>query len=499
VGPGHGQWIVSRFDDVNALLRDRRLGRTYLHVASHAAMGRESPPEWHDPFWRLVQSGMLDREPPDHTRLRRLVSRAFTPATVEGLRTRIEAIVDRLLGEALERGEFDLVADVAEPLPVTVIAELLGVPEADRAQLRPWSADICLMYELNPPETSQRRAVAAATEFGDYLRELARYRRDHPGDDLVSGLARVADGGDVLTEDELVGTCALLLNAGHEASVNGAGNAWWTLFRHPAALASLRADPSLVPTAVEELLRFDTPLPMFERWVLEDLELHGVHVPRGAELALQFASANRDPTGFEQPDELVLDRRPNPHVSFGAGIHYCLGAPLAKLELGSCSGSSGPRPRPGAGRDPDLEAHVRAPRPRGAAGPHRSRRLTGPRRAPTGAGEEIPYGQGASGADRPAGDRGPCPSSARAPTTARSSSARRWSASCSGSRRRRRPGARPRSWPRCATSRRPTRTSRRRGWTGWRGGRPGGHVGHRDAARRAADPPLPGVRRAVHR
>lgn len=332
--PATGQWLVSRFGDVNALLRDRRLGRTYLHVATHADMGHESPPAWHDPFWRLVQSGMLDREPPDHTRLRRLVSRAFTPATVEGLRPRIEAIVDRLLTDALAKRELDLITDVAEPLPVTVIAELLGVPEADRHRLRPWSSDICLMYELNPPETSQRRAVAAAIEFGDYLRDLARHRRAHPGDDLVSALAAVSETGDALTEDELVGTCALLLNAGHEASVNGAGNAWWTLFRHPAALAALRADRSLVPTAVEELLRFDTPLPMFERWVLEDIDLYGVPIPRGAELALQFAAANRDPDGFDRVDELVLDRRPNPHISFGAGIHYCLGAPLARLELG---------------------------------------------------------------------------------------------------------------------------------------------------------------------
>ncbi len=332
--PATGQWIVSRYADVNALLRDRRLGRTYLHVASHAEMGHDEPPEWHDPFWRLVQSGMLDREPPDHTRLRRLVSKAFTPATVEGMRPRIETIVDRLVGEALEAAAFDLIADVAEPLPVTVIAELLGVPEADRHLLRPWSADICLMYELNPSEDSQRAAVAASLAFGGYLRDLARDRRVHPGDDLVSGLAQVAEAGDTLTEDELIGTCALLLNAGHEASVNGTGNAWWTLFRHPDALAALRADPSLVPTAIEELLRFDTPLPMFERWVLEDIDLHGVRIERGAELALQFASANRDPEGVERPDQLVLDRRPNPYLSFGAGIHYCLGAPLAKLEMG---------------------------------------------------------------------------------------------------------------------------------------------------------------------
>lgn len=332
--PATNQWLVSRFADVNALLRDRRLGRTYLHLASHAEMGRPDDIAWHAPWWRLVRDGMLDREPPDHTRLRRLVSRAFTPRTVEALRPRIEAIVACLLDAAQDAREFDLVRDVAEPLPVTVIAELLGIPEADRPRLRPWSADICAMYELNPSEAAQQRAVAAAMEFSAYLAELARERRARPGDDLISALAAVVDEGDVLTEDELVGTCALLLNAGHEASVNGAGNAWWTLFRHPDALARLRDAPELVPTAIEELLRFDTPLPMFERWVLEDVEIQGVRISRGQEVALQFAAANRDPDPIEGADELRLDREPNRHLSFGAGIHYCLGAPLAKLELG---------------------------------------------------------------------------------------------------------------------------------------------------------------------
>lgn len=332
--PSTNQWLVSRFGDVNALLRDRRLGRTYLHLASHAGMGRPDDIDWHAPWWRLVRDGMLDREPPDHTRLRRLVSRAFTPRTVESLRPRIEGIVASLLDAAQDRGEFDLIADVAEPLPVTVIAELLGIPEVDRPLLRPWSADICAMYELNPPEEAQRRAVTAAVEFSGYLADLARVRRRNPGDDLISGLAAVVEEGDVLTEGELVGTCALLLNAGHEASVNGAGNAWWTLFRHPDALAALRADHALVPKAIEELLRWDTPLPMFERWVLEDIELDGIRIARGQELALQFASANRDPAAFAGSDDIVLDREPNRYVSFGAGIHYCLGAPLAKLELG---------------------------------------------------------------------------------------------------------------------------------------------------------------------
>jgi len=331
--PATSQWLISRHADVNRSLRDRRLGRTYLHEATHAEMGRPDPPAWHAPFHELNDAGMLDLEPPDHTRLRRLVLKAFTPRTVEAMRPRIQAIVDGLLDAVAGAGEIDLIADYVEPLPVTVIAELLGIPEADRHHLRPWSRDICLMYELDPPDESARKAVRASIEFGDYLRGLLAERRQRPGDDLISALAAVVDDGDTLTEQELIATCVLLLNAGHEASVNGAGNSWWTLFRHPDALARLRADPALIPTAIEELLRFDTPLSLFERWVLAPVEIHGVQLDRGDEIAMLFGSANRDGSAFEKADDLDLARDPNPSLSFGAGIHYCLGAPLAKLEL----------------------------------------------------------------------------------------------------------------------------------------------------------------------
>jgi cytochrome P450 len=327
-----GQWVVSRHRDVNALLRDRRLGRSYLHVATHEEFGRPPEPEFLAPFWNLIRASMLDVEPPDHTRLRRLVSKAFTPRMVEGLRGRVHELAEDLVRALVEKGGGDLVAEVAEPLPVTVIAEMLGIPESDRHLLRPWSAYICGMYELDPSEATQRTAVRAAEEFSAYLRGLAR-RAD--GDDLIAALAAV----DGLTEDDLVGTCVLLLNAGHEATVNATGNSWWALFRNPGELRRLRENHSLIPSAVEELLRYDTPAPMFERWVLEDIEVAGVRVPRGAEVALQLASANRDPDVFDDPDALDLGRDPNPHIGFGAGIHFCLGAPLARIELAESTGA----------------------------------------------------------------------------------------------------------------------------------------------------------------
>jgi unspecific monooxygenase len=327
------QWLVPHHADVSALLRDRRLGRTYQHRFTHEDFGRTAPPPEHEPFHVLNDHGMLDLEPPDHTRIRRLVSKAFTPRTVERLRPYVEGLAGELVDRLVEAGGGDLLTDVAEPLPVSVIAEMLGVPESERAPLRPWSADICGMYELNPSEEVARKAVRASVEFTEYLRGLIEARRKEPGDDLISGLIAAYDEGDRLTEQEMISTCVLLLNAGHEATVNATVNGWWALFRHPGQLAALRADHALIPTAVEELMRYDTPLQLFERWVLDDIEIDGTTVPRGAEIAMLFGSANRDAAVFEDPDTLDLSRAENPHISFSAGIHYCIGAPLARIEL----------------------------------------------------------------------------------------------------------------------------------------------------------------------
>ncbi|MEU9400450.1 cytochrome P450 [Streptomyces sp. NPDC048242] len=327
------QWLVPHHADVSALLRDRRLGRTYQHRYAHEEFGRTPPPPEHEPFHTLNDHGMLDLEPPDHTRIRRLVSKAFTPRTVERLRGYVEGLADKLVARLVAEGGGDLVAAVAEPLPVAVIAEMLGIPEGDRGPLRPWSADICGMYELNPAPEVAGRAVRASEEFSAYLRELIADRRADPRDDLISALIAAHDEDDRLTEQELVSTAVLLLNAGHEATVNATANGWLALFRHPDRLAALRADHSLIPSAVEELLRYDTPLQLFERWVLDDIEIDGTTIPRGSELALLFGSANHDPAVFDHPARLDLARRDNPHISFSAGIHYCIGAPLARLEL----------------------------------------------------------------------------------------------------------------------------------------------------------------------
>jgi cytochrome P450 len=229
---------------------------------------------------------------------------------------------------------------MAEQLPVDVIAELLGVREADRPLLRPWSNAIVKMYEYGRTAAVEAAAETAAAEFVAYLRELAADRRRDPGEDLLSHLVSVRDAeGDKLTEDELVTTCILLLNAGHEATVNVSGNGLLALLRHPDQMQRLRDDRALLATAIEELMRFDSPLQLFERTATEDVEIGGVTVPAGQKIAALLGSANHDPAVFADPDELDVGRADNPHISFGAGIHFCIGAPLARVELQASFGA----------------------------------------------------------------------------------------------------------------------------------------------------------------
>lgn len=332
---GLGLWLAFTHAESNAVLRDRRLGRIWRD---------REPADRFESFNLIHRNAILEMEPPHHTRLRRLISGAFARGHVERLRPWVEELAGRLVDELLERSggttPVDLLTGMAEQLPVAVIAELLGVPEADRHLLRPWSNAIVKMYEYERTAAREEAAERAADEFVAYLRELAAERRKAPGEDLVSSLVAERDAdGDKLTEDELVTTCILLLNAGHEATVNVTGNGTLALLRNPDQLARLREDPALLPTAIEELMRYDSPLQLFERTATEDVEIGGVTVREGSKIAALLGAANHDPAVFSSPATLDLGRTENPHISFGAGIHFCIGAPLARVELQASFGA----------------------------------------------------------------------------------------------------------------------------------------------------------------
>jgi cytochrome P450 len=318
---GLGIWVASGHAECSQVLRDRSLGRIFRP--------REPADVWETFNW-LHADSILDSEPPKHTRLRRLVQSAFSRGHVARLAPRIAELTAGLLDSCEARleatGSFDAVADLAEPLPVLVIAELLGWPQEERHLLRPWSQAIVKMYELDRTPDQEAAAVAASGEFAESVERLAAQRISGDGDDLLSDLVRVREGSDRLSTRELVATAVLLLNAGHEASVNGFGN----------GLASLLASgrrPSRTAPLVEEMLRHDSPLQLFERTATRDVTLGDVTVRAGEKVAALLGAANRDPAAFSDPDVFDPDREPNPHLAFGAGIHFCIGAPLARLEL----------------------------------------------------------------------------------------------------------------------------------------------------------------------
>jgi len=316
------QYLAFSYAASNAVLRDRRLGRLWRD---------KKPAERFEPFNNLHRNQMMETEPPDHTRLRTLVATAFARGHVERLRPAVAAEAARLVRAA--GPEFDLLTAVAEPLAVTVIAELLGVPAADRHRLRPWSAAIVRMYEVSRTPEAEAAALTACREFAGYLRDLAARREADPRDDLISHLVAVRDGTDRLSADELVASAILLLNAGHEASVNALGGGVVALLRHPAQLSRVRNDRALVPSAAEEMIRYDPPLHMFVRTAAAPVTVAGVRIGAGERIAALLGAANRDPAVFAEPDTFDVARDPNPHLGFGAGLHFCLGAPLARIEL----------------------------------------------------------------------------------------------------------------------------------------------------------------------
>lgn len=328
------QWVVTRFADIHATLRDRRLGRAYTHMFSHADVDRPEP----DPRWAHFHEheawSLLCLEPPDHTRIRRLISKVFTPSAVNRLQPEIETTSNRLLDRCAELGTFDLLADYAQPFSVAVICSMLGVPVADTQRLLDWSHAIVKMYELSASEATKVAANNAAREYIDYTRDLIAAKRRKPDGLLVSQLVEVEDAGDTLSEAEIISTTMVLVEAGHEATVNTLGNGFRALMHHPDQWQRL-VDGEIAPsTAIEELLRFDAPLQLFERWVLEPgVEVAGQPVAVGQEVAMLFGSAQRDPRRFDQPDQFDVGRGDAAHIGFGGGIHFCVGAPLARLEL----------------------------------------------------------------------------------------------------------------------------------------------------------------------
>jgi cytochrome P450 len=309
---------------VSAVLRERRLGRIFAE--------RTPAADWETFNW-LHADSILDSEPPKHTRLRRLVAGAFGRGHVQRLAPRIEQLAAQLLDEATDGGApFDIIEAYAEPLPVLVIAELLGFPDLDRHLLRPWSQAIVKMYEVDRTEAQEIEAREACREFAAYVHELAAARAKSPGEDLLTDLVQIRDGSDKLSERELIATAVLLLNAGHEASVNGFGNglhSWLTTGRAPIDVT----DDGAVEAAVEEFLRHDSPLQLFERTATADLNLLGQEITTGQKAIALLGAANRDPEVFAHPDRFDPLRAPNPHLAFGLGIHFCMGAPLARLEM----------------------------------------------------------------------------------------------------------------------------------------------------------------------
>ena len=328
------QWLVTRWADVHGALRDRRLGRIFEHRYTFEEFGRPAP----DPRWAAFREherwNLLSLEPPDHTRIRSLISRAFTPRSIADMRPFMERTASGLLDALRDLASFDLLADYAQPYSVAVICELLGVPRSETNRLLGWSHAIVKMYELTMTDDQRQAASTAAAEFMDFIRAHIITTRSRPGDGLMSRLVSVEEEGKKLTDDEIVCTVIVLLNAGHEATVNTIGNGTNAMLHQRGQWQRLVTGEVSSATAVEELLRFDGALQLFERWVLDDgYEIAGQAIPVGSEIAMLFGSANRDPRKFARPDRLDIGRGDPTHIGFGGGIHFCIGAPLARLEL----------------------------------------------------------------------------------------------------------------------------------------------------------------------
>jgi cytochrome P450 len=325
----HRSWIITRYEDVAAGFLDRRLSsdRVASIYASKLSDAQRAA------TFSVLSDWMVFKDPPDHTRLRNLVKLAFTPRAVQRLKPRVVEIVEQVL-DVPPAGTVDVVRDIAFPIPAMVIAEMLGVPAEDRDLFRVWSnAASTVIFEAVRDDQDRRRAQEGLVALSEYLQDLVRRYRAHPRDNIISGLVRVRDNDDTLSEGEVVNTCLLLLFGGHETTTNLIANSFLALTGHPDQRELLRENPSLVPAAVEELNRFDGPAKMVVRRAATNVELRGHVIPAGARVLLVQCAANRDPRHFDEPDRVNVRREENRNIAFGFGIHYCLGAPLARLEV----------------------------------------------------------------------------------------------------------------------------------------------------------------------
>lgn len=326
-------WCFVNHADVNAVLRSRKFGTQIEHLASRESLGLPPIPEAIKVFREMDSNGILGMEPPRHTQIRSLVQKSFMARQIGSFKGRIEELSHQLIDRIHKEKSSNLLESFATPIPITIIAEMLGVPTEMGPQLLAWSHAMVRMYQLGHSALDEKNAVKATQEFSAFLKGYIEQRRSEPQDDLLTQLIEAQEEGKKLSEEELIGNVVLLLNAGHEATVNVIGNGVYALLKHPQQLQRLREEPALIEIAVEELLRYDTPLHFFKRWVLEDTEVGEQSFGFRSQVAVLLGAANHDPAVFEQPEVLDITRQKNPHVSFGGGIHFCVGAPLARLEL----------------------------------------------------------------------------------------------------------------------------------------------------------------------
>ncbi|WP_010278261.1 cytochrome P450 [Paenibacillus senegalensis] len=325
--PNTNSWLLTRYEDVSFVLKDARFVKKIKR--------QDTPPPVEEdirPAVELLNLFMLFRDPPDHTRLRSLVSKAFTPRMIDHLVPRIQSIAKDLLDDMEGHKHIELIAGYAFPLPVIVIAEMLGVPRQDRQKFKDWSNILARLIDYTSTRELLVEGSKVALEITEYLEAIIARRRKQPQDDLISTLIRAEEDGQKLTQEEIIASCVLLLVAGHETTVNLIANGVHLLLTHPDQLALLKQKPELLPGAVEEILRFESPVQMTSRLCSEDLTIGGKTLLRGQEVLTSLGGANRDPEIFEQPERFDIARKRNPHLAFAAGIHYCLGAALARAE-----------------------------------------------------------------------------------------------------------------------------------------------------------------------